>query len=136
MVALTAGGTDKFLNFVQEAKRDMIGGEQKLSDSANVDCDGILAESQTGQSAGLYAMRLAKLPSASLLDERALAECLSVSTRTLRRMIARGQLFQGVKLGGRRMWVAGKVVEFLSNATDQMIKATKQLVVRRGGIGA
>jgi predicted DNA-binding transcriptional regulator AlpA len=82
--------------------------------------------------AGFCTTRLAELPAAALLDERALAGCLGVTTRTVRRIIARGQFPAGVKLGGRRMWLAGKVVGFLTDAADLQVTNARKLALRLG----
>jgi predicted DNA-binding transcriptional regulator AlpA len=67
-----------------------------------------------------FLMGLAGLPTNTLLGEKALAAVLDVSTRTLHRMVVRGQMPQGVKLGGRRVWMAGKVIEYLSAEAERL----------------
>ena len=86
--------------------------------------------------AGFCTKKLAELPAAALLDECALAGCLAVSTRTLRRMTGRGQLPPGMKLGGRRIWMAGKVIEFLTIEADRLMASTRRLSMRRSESGA
>lgn len=73
---------------------------------------------------------LAELPCNTLLGESALASLLHVSTRTLTRMILRGQLPQGVKLGGKRMWIAGKVIDYLALESDRLAGEARRLSVR------
>jgi hypothetical protein len=85
---------------------------------------------------GLCTSKLAVLPAATILDARALADCLAVSPRTLRRMVGRGQMAPGVKLGGRRVWMAGKVIEFLTDEADRLMASTKRLMLRRLDVGA
>lgn len=65
---------------------------------------------------------LAELPEGSILDETALASALKVSTRTLRRMVARFEVPPGVKLGGRKVWIAGKVLEYLTVRAEKLAK--------------
>lgn len=48
----------------------------------------------------------ADLPDEAMMTEPALAEALNCSDRTVRRMIARGELPQPVLVGHRRLWKA------------------------------
>ena len=73
---------------------------------------------------------LARKPAGTLMDERALADCLDVSPRTLRRMVKRGQLPNGIKLGGRRMWLAEKVLQFLNDRADELAGEAKKTASR------
>lgn len=100
---------------------------------AVVDEDGGAAEDQV---VGFCTARLAELPAAALLDGLALANCLNVSTRTLQRMTRRGQLPPGVKLGGRRIWMAGKVLEYLAAEADRLMASSRRLYLRRVDVGA
>ncbi len=74
---------------------------------------------------------LAELPREALLDERALADCLQVSDRTLRRMVDRGQMCPGVSLGRRKMWIAGKVLDHIAQAADREAASARRIVSRR-----
>jgi len=76
---------------------------------------------------GVCLTELAGLPDAALVDERALAACLRTSTRTLRRMVHRGEIPQGLKLGGRRMWLAGKVRNYLSEQAERLTNDAKRI---------
>lgn len=73
---------------------------------------------------------LAKAQPGTLLNERAMASCLAVSTRTLRRMVQRGQLPKGIKLGGRRMWMTEKVMEFLTDQSNELAREARRLAHR------
>lgn len=73
---------------------------------------------------------LAKAQPGTLLNEHAMAECLAVSPRTLRRMVQRGQLPNGIKLGGRRMWVTEKVMEFLVDQSNELAQEARRLAHR------
>ena len=73
---------------------------------------------------------LASMPENTLLDETMLSGLLEVSTRTLRRMVGRRQLPQGMKMGCRRIWLAGKVIEFLSDEADRQIAKAKMMATR------
>jgi len=57
---------------------------------------------------------LASLPSATFLDERALAVALGCSKRTLRRMVVRQEVPPAIRLSGRATWQAGRVVAWLN----------------------
>lgn len=89
-------------------------------------------ENRDGEIGGLFTSTLAETSTGTLLDERALAQCLCVSARTVRRMVGRGQLPPGVKLGGRRIWMAGKVIEYLQHEADRLATAAKRRTIRLG----
>lgn len=100
-------------------------------------CDDTAPEAIHGDAAGaavgpieLALDGLAKAPAGTLLNERALASYLAVSPRTLRRMVQRGQLPNGIKLGGRRMWVTEKVMEFLVDQSNELAQEARRLAHR------
>jgi len=68
---------------------------------------------------GVSITALTGLPSGTVLDERALAQALKVSTRTVRRMADRGEIPPGVRLGARKVWLSDKVLAFLSERAEQ-----------------
>jgi len=77
--------------------------------------------------AGGIVTALAELPGGTLLDEKALAGAFGVSTRTLRRMVGRYELPPGVKFGGRKVWLAGKVLAYMEERADRLaVKAAKE----------
>ena len=69
---------------------------------------------------------LARLPREALLDQRSLAEALRVSPRTLRRMVTRFEVPPGVKLGARRIWIAGKVLEYLERRAEELALSSSE----------
>ena len=79
---------------------------------------------------GLCLTMLGTYPANTMVDERALAECLATSPRTVRRMVHCGQIPQGIKLGCRRMWITGKVLEFLLERADTLAADAKQVARR------
>jgi hypothetical protein len=85
--------------------------------------------------AGQFMRGLADVPPGTLLDEQALATSLHLSPRTVRRLVGRGQLPPGVKLGGRRIWVAGRVIDFVMAEADRLAAATRRVAIRRGEVG-
>jgi len=91
---------------------------------------GVTHGKEHNNAVGLCVTQLAELPAESLLDSAALARCLSVSTRTLRRMAGRGELPKGIKLGGRRVWIAGKILEFLAHRADRHAAEAKKVAAR------
>ena len=68
---------------------------------------------------GLVIDSLARLPEMAILDESRLAETLQVTTRTVRRMVARFELPPPVSLAGRSVWMAGRVLRFIENAIER-----------------
>jgi predicted DNA-binding transcriptional regulator AlpA len=87
-----------------------------------------------GVSEGYCVTALALLPANTLMDDRALATSLRISTRTLSRMVVKGQLPNGVKLGGRRVWMAGKIVEYISAAADRLAAEARRQSIRFAGV--
>ena len=71
------------------------------------------------EKAGQVLIRLAELPPAALLDESALATALGVSRRTVQRMVIRGEVQPGVQLGGRPVWIAGRVCTWLARRAEE-----------------
>jgi len=68
-------------------------------------------------------IELAGLPADAVLDEIALAAALGVPPRTVRRMIRRYELPAGVKLGCRRIWLAGRVLAWIHAAAEKQERA-------------
>jgi predicted DNA-binding transcriptional regulator AlpA len=78
--------------------------------------------------------KLADLPAGSLLDERSLADVLSVSPRTLRRMVSRFELPPGVKLGARKLWTAGEVLGYLKRRGEDLAAVSRRTAARLAGL--
>jgi len=53
---------------------------------------------------------LARLPEQALLDQKQLAAALGVTKRTVRRMVVRFELPPPIRLAGRSVWLAGRVL--------------------------
>lgn len=79
---------------------------------------------------GLTITRLCELLPGTMLDERALAESLDVSPRTLRRMVERRELPAGVKLGARKIWFADKVREYLEARAERLAEESRREAAR------
>ena len=62
---------------------------------------------------------LAELPGKTLLDERALAGMFRVTTRTIRRMIARFELPPPVMLAGKSTWIVERVLAHIEDRADR-----------------
>ena len=71
---------------------------------------------------------MARLPEKALLNQEKLGEVLQVDPRTIRRMVARFELPPPTKLGGRAVWMAGRVVQYLEAA---MAEAEKTAIKER-----
>ena len=67
---------------------------------------------------------LAKLPREALLDQRSLAGALHVAPRTLRRMVIRFEIPPGIKVGARKIWLAGKVIEYLERRAQDLASSS------------
>jgi len=70
---------------------------------------------------------LADLPEGALLSEAYLAETFRVTDRTVRRMVARGELPPPLPIGSRPLWLAGRVMRhFQANADRAEEDARKE----------
>jgi len=92
---------------VEEMRMDEADAGGSAGDAAGVEQDAPSAR------AGVVLDELARLPDKAILDEAALAKALHVAPRTLRRMVNRWQVPPGVRLGGRSVWFAGRVLAFI-----------------------
>ena len=70
--------------------------------------------------------RLAELPHKALLDEYGLADELGVTTRTIRRMVGRYEIPPGFILNGKRVWMAGIVLDFLSARAEREVQVAER----------
>lgn len=76
---------------------------------------------------------LADLPPRSLVTEAGLAEMFSVSDRTVRRMVERGQLPPPVKLADRNTWMVGLLLDYLEEQMLQAVSEGKRIAKLRRG---
>lgn len=79
---------------------------------------------------GITITTLATLPAGTLLDERALATALEVSPRTIRRMVDRGELPEGVRLGARKVWFSDKVQRYLAERAEHLANEARKQAER------
>ena len=93
---------------------------------------GVDDEHSVRGTAGITLTALAELPAGAMLDETALAAALSVSTRTVRRMVDRCEIPAGVKLGARKMWFAERVLEYLRERADREATEARKAAARFG----
>ena len=70
---------------------------------------------------------LAAYPADTVLDQQALALALGVSSRTIRRMVSRYELPPGLALGGRKVWLAQKVREYLNSRAEEVALESARL---------
>lgn len=74
---------------------------------------------KTGKS--IYITKFGLLPKESFIDKRALCEILNLTDRTIRRMISRYEIPNGIIIGGRQMWHVGKLLGHLETRCDEKI---------------
>ena len=74
---------------------------------------------KTRKGEGLLVDELARLPEKSMLDQARLANVLRVKPRTIRRMVSRHELPPAIKLAGRSIWFAGRVVRHIEAAAER-----------------
>ena len=84
----------------------------------------------TSVNGGLRITGLAEVPAKTLLDETALAKVLQVSKRTVRRMVGRFELPPPIKLRGRSMWFAGKVLDYLEARAERLARDAEKAAIK------
>jgi predicted DNA-binding transcriptional regulator AlpA len=58
---------------------------------------------------------IAAVPEKALLDESALAQMFRVSARTIKRWVQHGDIPPPARIGGRKVWMAGRILTFLED---------------------
>ncbi len=80
---------------------------------------------ETGQNAsrngleGMLITELARLSDRTILNVKRLAGILSVTPRTVHRMVRRNELPPSVRFGGNAVWMAGRVLAHIEAAADR-----------------
>lgn len=82
------------------------------------------------ESTGTIIDTLARMEPRTIINQIALAHALGVSTRTLRRLVARNELPPGVRLGARRVWLAGDVLGHLQHRTEKAAREAERTARR------
>jgi predicted DNA-binding transcriptional regulator AlpA len=72
--------------------------------------------------AGVVLTKLAELPERAFIDEKALAQALGVTKRTVRRMVGRYELPPPVSFAGRSMWQVRKVLTWFETQADRLAR--------------
>jgi len=85
-----------------------------------------LPNSAGAERVGLLLDGLAELPARAMLDETRLAQLLRVTPRTIRRMVGRHELPPPVKMAGRAVWFAGRVLAHIEDAADRAAREAKR----------
>ena len=70
-------------------------------------------------------LKLAEDPDA-MLNLNALASALEVSPITVKRMVRRGELPPSISLGVRKVWIAQRVMSFLTNRAERAEKEAER----------
>ena len=78
-----------------------------------------------GAAGGFITTKLAEMPGDTLMDTAELAALLRVSSRTIRRMVYCGELPKGIKMGGRRLWLAGNLRGYLKDEAERCASLAK-----------
>ena len=80
---------------------------------------------------GIVISKLAELPPRAWLDEAALADVLGVTTRTVERMVTRFELPPAIRIAGRSMWAAGRILDHFearaAAAADEALREAERL---------
>lgn len=77
--------------------------------------------------------RLAELPRDAILDETAMADIFDVVRRTIKRMELRYELPPSIRLGGKRCWKAGAVIDWIGASFEGKEKEAKRQLQRLRG---
>lgn len=83
---------------------------------------------------GVVISALAELPERAIVDERALADALQVSKRTVRRMVSRGELPPPVRFGGRAMWQVQAVLTWFEARAARASREAERAARRMTGL--
>jgi predicted DNA-binding transcriptional regulator AlpA len=83
---------------------------------------------------GVVISALAKLPERAIVDERALADALHVSKRTVRRMVSRGELPPPVPFAGRSMWQVQAVLAWFEARAARASREAERAARRMTGL--
>ena len=62
---------------------------------------------------------LGRFADGDLITKQELAQCLGCSDRTLQRMVERFEIPPPMTLGGRKVWIIGKVRAWFANAAER-----------------
>ena len=89
-----------------------------------------MKETHERESSPLVLTQLAEYAPGTLLSQSALADALGVSPRTLRRLVARGEVPQGIRLGGRKVWLAETVFKYLSERAERQARESERQAAR------
>jgi len=73
----------------------------------------------TASATGRTITALATLPEKTLLDESALAVALTLSKRTVRRMVSRNELPPPFRFAGKSTWLSGKVLAHIEARAER-----------------
>ncbi len=104
-----------------------------LNEKPALDTDEIVTtQSAPSVRRGSVFTALAGLPKGTLLDETALSHSLNISTRTLRRMVVRGEVPPGFKLGARKVWFSDRVQDHFIERAKQASSDAERLMTRIG----
>ena len=77
------------------------------------------AAPEQAEERGMLIDVLARLPEKTILDETRLASILGVNRRTVRRMVSRRELPPPIRLAGRSVWLAGRVLAHIEGAAER-----------------
>lgn len=75
---------------------------------------------------GILITELAILPEKTILDEARLGSILGVTTRTVRRMVARHELPPPIPFAGRSTWLAGRVLAHIEAKAEQAARTAER----------
>ena len=72
--------------------------------------------------------RLAEMHPDEVIDITELARLLGLHTKTIRRMVQRGELPRGATLGGKRQWRVGTLLSYLRDRFEREAQFSARMV--------
>ncbi len=82
------------------------------------------------EGAGVVITRLAELPERAMVDEAGLARILGISPRTIRNLVARGEIPPSIIIGKRAWWLVGKLLSYLEDRAEESLRQGEQTMRR------
>jgi len=89
----------------------------------------------TAESNGLLIEELARLPVGTILDERTLAGMFACHPATIKRAVQRGELPAPIRMFGRPVWTAGRILEHVAGRLEAAQKDAEREAQRLSRIG-
>lgn len=88
------------------------------------------AQRPVKENPGVY-VEIARLPDRAIVTEEALSRMLSVTCRTVRRMVQRNEIPPPVALAGKAVWFVGNILEHIQKRVERLTQKTERRQLAR-----